>query len=518
MGRVKSKKKIERPIRRRQLAATLVFGLVILSMVLTLTLALIPGAIAAADPTGARTLEDDPGAPVNYVWILVCGFLVMFMQAGFAMLESGFSRAKNVTNVLMKNLVDYSIGSLAFFAVGFALMMGTSAYMLVGTDGFFLVGEAYDVGTILIWFFMMVFCATAMTIVSGAIAERPKFSVYIIASVVVCAVIFPIYGHWLWGGGWLSTADFMVTLGNGYGALDFAGSGVVHAIGGYVALAGCILLGPRIGRYTTEGKPIPIPGHSIAFAVLGAFILWFGWFGFNPGSTLSAHELRISVIAANTQLAAAAAAMTAMFITWKKSGKADVAMTANGAIGGLVAITAGCAWVAPWAAVVIGIVAGFVVCYGFWFIEQRGVDDVVGAIPVHGFNGSWGLIALGLFADGTYGVYTTAEPFVTGLLYGNAGFFIAQLISVVVNFAWAFGAGLLLFYILKHTVGIRVSPEDELTGLDISEHGMVTYPDFVYSESARPTKVVRMSMSTGMNEADIETEPETDTGAGGERR
>ncbi len=466
----------------------LIVGIILLCMVSVTT---------AADPGGAQTLIDDPGAPVDYVWILIAAFLVMFMQPGFAMLEAGVSRAKNVTNVLMKNLVDYSVGSLAFFAVGFGLMMGTSAYMLVGTDGFFLAGEAYDVGTILLWFFMLVFCATAVTIVSGAIAERPKFSTYIIYSIVICAIIYPIYGHWLWGGGWLSSADFMTNLGGGYGALDFAGSGVVHAVGGYVALAACILMGPRIGRYTRDGKPIPIPGHAISLVVLGAFILWFGWFGFNSGSTLSAHELRISVIAANTNLAAAAAAMTAMAITWKKFGKPDVVMTVNGAIAGLVAITAPCAWVAPWAAVVIGIVAGFVVCYGFWLLEKKGIDDVVGAIPVHGFNGTWGLIALGIFADGTYGNYATAEPLVTGLLYGNAGFFACQVLSAVVCFIWAFGTGYLLFWVLKQTLGIRVSPEEELMGLDISEHGAVTYPDFVLTEPARPMTVIRTSEDKG---------------------
>ncbi len=476
----------ERTVRRLAIVSLLVL------LMLGFTLPFLSG-VMAGDATGARTLEENPGAPVDYVWVLICGFLVMFMQPGFAMIEAGFSRAKNVTNVLMKNLMDYSVGSLAFFAVGFALMMGTSAYMLVGTDGFFLAGESYDVDTMLTWFFMLVFCATTATIVSGAIAERPKFSTYIIYSAVICAVIYPIYGHWLWGGGWLSSADFMTRLGGGYGALDFAGSGVVHAVGGYVALAGCLLLGPRIGRYSKEGTPIPIPGHSISLAMLGAFILWFGWFGFNPGSTLSAHELRISVIAVNTNLCAAAAATTAMFITWKKFGKADVVMTINGAIAGLVAITAPCAWVAPWAAVVIGIVAGFIVCYGYWFLERRGVDDVAGAIPVHGLNGTWGLLALGLFADGTYGNYATEAPFITGLLYGNAGFFGCQLISVVVSFAWAFSTGFLLFYILKHTVGIRVSPEEELAGLDISEHGIVTYPDFVYSESARPTRLIRIS-------------------------
>lgn len=281
----------------------------------------------------------------------------------------------------------------------------------------------------------------------------------------------------------MSSADFMIQLGGGYGALDFAGSGVVHALGGYIALAACLLLGPRIGKYDEFGNPRPIPGHSLAFAVIGAFILWFGWFGFNPGSTLSAHELRISVIAANTNLAAAAGAVTAMLIMWRKLGKPDVGMTCNGAIGGLVAITAPCAWVQPWAAVVIGIIAGFIAVYGYWWLERRGVDDVVGAIPVHGFNGTWGLISLGLFADGTYGVYTTDAPLVTGLLYGNAGFFACQIISAVVNFAWAFGTGFILLYVLKKTVGIRVSPEEELLGLDISEHAAIAYPDFVYSES-----------------------------------
>ncbi|MDF2955118.1 MAG: Ammonia channel protein AmtB [Candidatus Alkanophagales archaeon MCA70_species_2] len=467
---------------RRDVVATSAFLITSVTLV---------SAAVGGDPTGAATLVENPRAPVDYVWVLVAAFLVMFMQPGFAMLEAGFSRAKNVTNVLMKNLVDYAAGSLAFWAVGFALMLGASWHMLIGTSGFFLAGDAYDVSTILSWFFMLVFCATAATIVSGAIAERPKFSVYLVYSVVVSAIIFPIYGHWLWGGGWLSSADFMTALGGGYGALDFAGSGVVHAVGGYVALAACILLGPRIGRYDENGNPRPMPGHSVTLAVLGTFILWFGWFGFNPGSTLSAHELRISVIAANTNLAAAAGAVTAMLITWKKFGKPDVGMTCNGAIAGLVAITAPCAWVAPWAAVLIGIVAGFIVCYGYWWLERRGIDDVVGAIAAHGFNGTWGLIALGLFADGTYGVYTTEPPLVTGLLYGNLGFFACQLISAVVNFGWAFGTGFLLFYALEKTAGLRVSPEEELLGLDIGEHGVVAYPDFVYAETARPLVVRR---------------------------
>lgn len=305
---------------------------------------------ASFDPTGAETLKGNPGLPLDFVWVLICGFLVMFMQAGFALIEAGFSRAKNVANVMMKNLMDFAVGSLAFFVVGFALMMGTDWHGILGTDGWFLAGDFYDVSKVEIWFFMLVFCATAATIVSGAIAERPKFSVYLIYSVVVSALIYPIYGHWLWGDGWLSSSDFMVKLGGGYGALDFAGSGVVHALGGYIALAACILLGPRIGKYENR-IPRPIPGHSLAFVVIRTFILWFGWFGFNASSTLSAHELRISIIAANTNLAASAGAVTAMLITWLRNGKPDIGMSCNGAIAGLVAITAPCAWVQPWASV-----------------------------------------------------------------------------------------------------------------------------------------------------------------------
>ncbi len=458
-------------------------GLAVLVLLMLVTPAM------AADPSGAQTLKENPNAAVDFVWVLVCAFLVMFMQAGFAMLEAGFARAKNVANVMMKNLMDFAVGSLAFFAVGFALMMGADWHGLLGTTGWLLSGDAYDVSTIELWFFELVFCATAATIVSGAIAERPKFSTYIIYSAVVSALIYPIYGHWLWGGGWLSGSDFMTKLGGGYGALDFAGSGVVHAIGGYIALAACLLLGPRIGKYDARGNPRPIPGHSIAFAVIGTFILWFGWFGFNPGSTLSAHELRISIIAANTNLAAAAGAVTAMAVTWFRNGKPDVGMTCNGAIAGLVAITAPCAWVQPWAAIVIGIVAGLIACYGYWWLERRGIDDVVGAVPVHGFNGTWGLIALGLFADGTYGVYTTEPPLVSGLLYGNPGFFICQLISAAVNFAWAFGTGFLLFWILKKTIGIRISPEEEMLGLDIAEHASIAYPNFVCTETGLPLTV-----------------------------
>ena len=425
--------------------------------------------VAAGDPSGAETYESDPTTAINFSWVLICGFLVMLMQAGFGLLEAGLTRAKNAANIMMKNMVDFCIGALGYWAVGFALMMGTATGitgLIVGLNGFFLVGDAYDVSTIELWFWQMVFCATAATIVSGAMAERTKFSTYCIASLVVTAFIYPLYGHWMWGGGWLSQL----------GALDFAGSGVVHAVGGFIALAGAWLVGPRVGKFKKDGTPVGIPGHSITLAILGVFILWFGWFGFNPGSTLAATDLRISVIAANTVLAAAAGGLMAMLLTWKKYGKADVPMTGNGIVAGLVAITAPCAWVSPPAAVLIGLIAGALVILSVWFIEWKlKIDDPVGAISVHGTNGIWGILALGLLADGTYGG-------VTGLLYGDAGFMMAQIISAVTVFVWAFGMGAIMFYILKKTIGIRVSDQEQIEGLDIGEHGMSAYPDFVLSE------------------------------------
>jgi Amt family ammonium transporter len=297
-------------------------------------------------------------------------------------------------------------------------------------------------------------------------AERTKFSTYLIASLGVTAFIYPLYGHWIWGGGWLA----------GLGALDFAGSGVVHAVGGFVALAGAWIVGPRLGKYRKDGTPNGIPGHSITLAILGVFILWFGWFGFNPGSTLAATELRISIIAANTVLAAAAGGIVAMLITWWKYGKPDVPMAGNGVIAGLVGITAGCAWVNPSASVVIGAIAGALVVGSVWFIDWKlRIDDPVGAISVHGVCGVWGILALGLLADGTYGE-------VTGLLYGNAGFMVSQIISAVTVIIWAFGMGAIMFSFLKKTVGLRVSDREQIEGLDIGEHGMSAYPDFVLTE------------------------------------
>ncbi len=440
---------------------------------LSTLLILAAGAALAADPTGASTIQADPGKAVDYVWVLLCGFLVMFMQAGFACVEAGFCRAKNTTNLLTKNVMDFAVGALAFWAVGYALIMGTDWKGLLGTSGFFLAGGGYDVDNYLSFFWQMVFAATAATIVSGAVAERIKFQAYLIYSVIITAFIYPVYAHWVWGGGWLSK------LGFGLGHLDFAGSGVVHAVGGLVGLAGAMVLGPRFGKFDKNGQPRAIPGHNIPLAALGVFILWFGWYGFNPGSTFSAHHLRISVIAVNTTLAAAAACLTALLIVLAKTKKFDLGMALNGVLAGLVAITAPCAWVASWASVVIGIVAGALLVAGVYFLEAVKIDDPVGAVPVHGFNGLWGLIAVGLFADGTYGNYSLDPPYVTGLFYGGGvDQLIAQLIGAAVLFVWAFGTGLVLFKLLDSVLGIRVDPREEIQGLDLLEHGTPAYPEF----------------------------------------
>lgn len=417
--------------------------------------------VVKADPSGRETLAKNPNSPFVFIWVLVSGFLVFFMQAGFAMVETGFCRAKNATNLMAKNLIDFVIASLAFFAVGFALMMGKDTGGLFGASGFFLSGE-YDVTRYLTFFWQLVFAGTAATIVSGAVAERLKFNAYLLYSGIVSLVIYPIYGHWVWGGGWLSQI----------GHLDFAGSGVVHAVGGCVALAGAIVLGPRFGKYGKDGKPKAIPGHSMVLAALGTFILWFGWFGFNPGSTFSGSDLRIAVIAVNTNLAAAAGAFIALIIVYIKTKKWDVGMALNGALAGLVAITASCAWVQAWSSLVIGLIGGALVVGSVYFWEGIGVDDPVGAVSVHGINGIWGLIAVGIFSDGTYGG-------VTGLLYGGGTkLLIAQLIGVGAVVAWAFGAGLIMFKTMDKIFGIRVSPAEEIKGLDVQEHGTPAYPEF----------------------------------------
>ncbi|MBI2560142.1 MAG: ammonium transporter [Planctomycetes bacterium] len=443
--------------------------------ILSLLTGLTEIAEAGGDPSGAATFTDDVAGlklAVNFAWTLVTGFLVFFMQAGFAML-GGLLRKKCMTNYLTKSYMDFSAGALTYWLFGFALMFGGSALgsgldkgnWFIGYSGWLLLGDAYDVVTMEVWLFQMMFAATAATIVAGLCAERLKFQAYLVYSFFVCGIIYPIYGHWVWGGGWLATLPF------GVGARDFAGSGVVHSIGGLVGLAGAIALGPRIGKFTADGKPVAIPGHNLTFVVLGTFILFFGWFGFNPGSTLAATDLRISAIAVNTFLAGALGAITIAYLTYGVTGKADLGLICNGALGGLVAITAPCAYVHPWGAVCIGIIAGFVMMYTNKLLEVVcKIDDPVGAAGVHAANGIWGILAVGIFADGSYGG-------VNGLITGSAWQLLAQIIDAIATIAWALGLGFFIFYLLKATIGIRVEPEIELEGLDIHEHGTPCYPE-----------------------------------------
>jgi Amt family ammonium transporter len=428
----------------------------------------LPVAAQGADPTGSGA---DGATAANFSWTLIAASLVFFMQAGFALLEAGLIRAKNTVNILTKSFMDFCIGGLAFWAFGFALMFGGSALASgldqgnpwIGFSGFFLTGAAYDVTTNMLWIFQMVFAATAATIVAGAMAERTKITSYMAYSFFVSALIYPIYGHWVWGGGWLSTLPF------GVGARDFAGSGVVHAVGGLVALAGAWMVGPRLGKFNKDGSPNVIPGHNMAYVVAGTFILFFGWFGFNPGSTLAATELRISVIATNTFLAGVAGSVAAMYYGLWRTGKADITLACNGSLAGLVGITAPCAYVSAWASVVIGVVAAFVMIASLSFVEKiLKVDDPVGAVSVHAAGGLWGLLAVGIFADGTYGV--------SGLIVGDTGQIIAQLISMVVVTVWSLLTGFILFAALKAAMGLRASEKEETEGLDYAEHGMECYP------------------------------------------
>ena len=407
------------------------------------------------------------------LWVLVAAFLVFFMQAGFAMVESGFTRAKNAVNILMKNLMDFSMGSVAYWAIGFAIMFGAgNAFM--GTSGWFVPSEALTEGaatdtsvfsalewssvpTYAAWLFQLVFAATAATIVSGAMAERTQFKSYLIYSIFITGIIYPVVGHWVWGGGWLSDV----------GMSDFAGSTVVHSTGGWLALTGAIVLGPRIGKYDGDGNPRPIAGHNLPLAALGVFILWLGWFGFNPGSQMGADAAEISSIAITTNLAAATGAILAMITAWLILGKPDAGMALNGALAGLVAITAGCASVTPESAAIIGALGGVVVVLSVLLLEKLRIDDPVGAISVHGTCGALGTILLGFF-DSSSGVFAG----------GGFGLLWAQIIGVVSVFAWCLVTGFILFYGIKAATGLRVTEEEEQAGLDYEEHGASAYPDF----------------------------------------
>ncbi len=421
----------------------------------------IPGLADESSPTVASNAEAIASVQshADYMWTLLAAFLVFLMQAGFAMVEAGFTRARSAVNIMMKNLMDFSMGTLGYWAIGFGLMFGVSKFGLFGTSGFFLSDFASegDPWTLAFWMFQVVFAATAATIVSGAMAERTKFVAYLAYSVVISAFIYPIFGSWAWGSlykgsGWLE----------GLGFIDFAGSTVVHSVGGWAALAGAMVLGPRIGKYSKEGKALAIPGHNIPFAAIGVFLLWFGWFGFNAGSTTAAGT-DIAGIAVNTNLAAAAGAVGAMIAAWALFGKPEASMSLNGALAGLVGITAGCANVSTTSSVIIGFLAGILVVFSVLFIDKvLKVDDPVGAISVHGVCGAWGSLAAGLFD--TAGL--------SGKVIG------VQLLGIGAAFLWVFPTAYILFKVIHATIGLRVSVEEEQDGLDVGEHGLEAYPNF----------------------------------------
>ncbi len=414
---------------------------------------------------------------IDVVWTLVAAILVFTMQAGFAMVEAGFTRAKNSANIMMKNLIDFAIGAPLFYILGAGIMFG--ANKLEGVFGWGGAGMSSLSGGEGIWdwtffFFQTIFAATAATIVSGAVAERIQFRSYLIYSGLVSAIIYPISGHWMWGSlfgegstGWLEALGFH----------DFAGSTVVHSVGGWIALAGAIMLGPRIGKYHKDGKPIPIPGHNLIIGTLGVFLLWIGWFGFNPGS-YTAGVGSIGRVAMTTNLAACAGTIAAMFTAWAVIGKPDLTMTLNGTLAGLVAITAPCDLVTANASIVIGLVAGVLVVFSVFFFDKIHVDDPVGAVSVHCVNGVWGTLAVGLFAAPVS--YSYGNEMV-GLFYGGGLKFLGiQALGALVVCAWAFGTGLLIFYVLKKCGMLRVSKTVELKGLDITEHGQDAYASFQF--------------------------------------
>jgi Amt family ammonium transporter len=444
---------------------------------------------------------------VNFVWTLVTGFLVMFMQAGFAIVETGLCRVKNANHTMMMNFMVYGVGMLAYWLIGFAIQEGgvgpvanlgaspvlSHEYVITlfgkpfgmwGQGGYFLMHTgSYDVFVMVLFLFQMVFMDTALTIVTGTAAERWKYAAFIVSSFIMGAFTYPLFANWAWGGGWLATLGSSFGLGHGYS--DFAGSGVVHAVGGVTALAMGIIIGPRIGKFTRDGKPLAIPGHDLLVVLLGCFILAFGWFGFNPGSTLGASgngNLRIGSIAVNTMLAGMAGSFGAMLYMWMRYSKPDASMTGNGLLAGLVAITAPSGFVNPVGAVIIGLIAGVLVCLSVEFVEKvMKVDDPVGAISVHGTNGLWGVIAVGLFADGKSnygGSWNGVDGSVKGLFYGDPSQLVAQLIGVATLIGFVFTFSFVVNLIIDAVVGQRVSAESELGGMDLPEMGALCYPEF----------------------------------------
>jgi len=440
------------------------------------------GAAALTFLTATPVLAQDEGptggdvqAVLDNIWVLVAGCLVFFMQAGFALVEAGLTRAKNVVNIMAKNLADTLIGIIAFLAVGYAVAFGGSNWF-IGTDGFFLSGmNPFEIGSSGVlnltsstfFFFQVVFAATAVTIASGAMAERTKFTSYLVFSAVMTALIYPIIVHWTWGGGLIKRID----IGDAVYS-DFAGSGVVHMTGGVAALMGAIALGPRIGKYGPDGKPRAIPGHNIPFAILGVFILWLGWFGFNPGSELAADTI-VMWVAVNTLVAGAAGGIFATAAVWIKTGKPDLAMSGNGVLAGLVGITAGCGAMNQLGAVITGAIAGVIVVFAVFGFDRIKVDDPVGAVSVHGVCGAWGVLAVGLFARYDDAFLGREKA---GLFYGGGiDQLVVQVLMVVIIAAFVAVTTGILFFVMKKTIGLRVSAEEEREGLDVLEHGLTGY-------------------------------------------
>ena len=476
--------------------------------------------LSAADPTGAGFIPAElAGSDVslNLLWIILGAMLVIFMQAGFALVETGFCRAKHAAHVVSTNFAIFGIGFVAFFVLGFGFMfggysatIGADAVPVIGAYteplGRFIVsipglggvlawaapalsGNAYDVGVLAFFLYLCAFMDTVATIPTGSMAERWKWKSFVQWGLFCGAIYYPLFGAWTWGGGWLSQLGNTMGLGKGY--VDFAGSGVVHAMGGMAALAGAIIVGPRIGKFAADGTPRALPGHHIPMAMLGTFILLFGWFGFNAASTFAATDPRFTVVAANTAIAGAFGAVVAMLWSGRRLGKPDPGMMANGMLAGLVAVTAPCAFIQPWAAMVIGTVAGVLVIEAILVIERKfKIDDPVGAIAVHGVNGLWGVLAVGIFSDGSYGAgwnatgNAIAEPVstgVTGILYGDAGQLVAQLIGMLVLCTIMLGIAYSFFKLQNKLTkgGIRSAEADEIQGLDLPEMGVLAYPEFV---------------------------------------
>lgn len=417
---------------------------------------------------------------IDTLWVLLAAMLVFFMNLGFASLEAGFARSKNTVNILSKNFIVFAVSSLGFLLLGWGLMFGGDN-PFIGTEGLFILGGDVDESVYTLsanvpfwakFFFQLVFCGTAATIVSGAVAERVKYVSFIVFSFILTLFIYPVVGHWIWGGGFLSKLGFM----------DFAGSTVVHSVGGWAALAGVLILGPRFGKYGKNGRINPIPGHNMSLATIGLFVLWLGWFGFNPGSTMSmSNPGDVAHILMTTNTAAIAGVITSTVVSWIFLGKPDLGMTINGCLAGLVAITAGCAYVDVLGSLIIGAVGGIIVVFAVVFFDKIRIDDPVGATSVHLANGVFGTICVGLFAK--EGV--TSMSTVNGLFYGG-GFsqLGTQLLGVLAVAVFVFPVSMLVWYLLKKTMGIRVTLEEEITGLDIGEHGNTAYPEFLSHKPA----------------------------------